>query len=90
MFTRTLREARAQLSFMKRLWMALQTPRCQRIWFGTRSFSLSVSYEDDFGVNAGLKTSVAKAGLELGGKFEDHQATVWRLAGEFAPRESSA
>ena len=61
-----------------------------RIQFGLRDFSLSVSYDDDFGVNAGLKTSVAKAGLELGGKFEDHRSTVWRLAGEFAIRKSSA
>ena len=54
-----------------------------RIDFGLKDFSLSVCYEDDYGVNAGLKVAVQKAGLELGGKFEDHQSTVWRIAGEF-------
>jgi hypothetical protein len=54
-----------------------------RIGFGLSDFSLSVAYEDDFGINAGLKVAVLKAGLELGGKFEDHQSTVWRLEGSF-------
>lgn len=54
-----------------------------RIEYGLNDFSLSVSYEDDYGINAGLKVAVQKTGLELGGKFEDHQSTVWRIAGEF-------
>jgi len=58
-----------------------------RIGFGLKGFSLSVCYEDDFGVNAGLKVAVEKAGLELGGKFEDHQSTVWRIAGQFRSDE---
>lgn len=51
--------------------------------FGLQNFSLNVNYEDDFGVNAGLKVSVQKSGLELGGKFEDHESTVWRIVGQF-------
>lgn len=54
-----------------------------RLNYGLTNFSLSVSYEDDFGVNAGLKMTAQKAGLDLGGKFEDHQSTVWHLDGEF-------
>jgi hypothetical protein len=46
-------------------------------------FSLSVTYEDDFGINAGLSAAVVGAGLGLGGRFEDHQSTVWRLEGRF-------
>jgi hypothetical protein len=57
-----------------------------RINYGLQNFSLSISYEDDFGVNAGLKASVLKSGLDIGGKFEDHQSTVWRLEGEFLPK----
>ena len=53
--------------------------------FGLNDFSLSVAYEDDFGINAGLKLAVANAGLDLGGRFEDHQSTVWRLEGTFEP-----
>ncbi|NER36683.1 MAG: hypothetical protein F6J93_22315 [Oscillatoria sp. SIO1A7] len=54
-----------------------------RLKFGLKNFSLNVSYEDDFGVHAGLKASAIKAGLDIGGKFEDHQSTVWRIEGTF-------
>lgn len=54
-----------------------------RIQFGLSQFSLTVSYEDDFGVNAGLKLRVQKAGLDLGGTFEDHLATTWKIHGKF-------
>jgi len=57
-----------------------------RLKYGLLDFSISVSYLDDFGINAGLKATVAKAGLELGGSFEGHEATVWRLEGKFAPK----
>lgn len=59
-----------------------------RLNFGLQNFSLNVAYEDDFGVNAGLKVSALKAGLELGGQFENHEATTWRVAGEFAPQSN--
>jgi len=55
-----------------------------RMSFGLLQFSLTVNYEDDFGVNAGLKASAHRAGLELGGNFEDHEATTWTLHGKFA------
>ncbi|KQQ97178.1 hypothetical protein ASF77_04255 [Massilia sp. Leaf139] len=55
-----------------------------RIEFGLTEFSLTVNYEDDFGVNAGLKLNAGKAGLDLGGTFEDHQATTWQIHGKFA------
>ncbi len=61
-------------------WQSVAKGRTQ---FGLRSFSLSLSYTDDFGVHAGLKTQVLKAGLDLGGSFEDHVSTVWRIEGEF-------
>ena len=54
-----------------------------RLNFGLQDFSMSVTYDDDYGVHAGLKASTQKAGLELGGKFEDHQETAWRIAGQF-------
>ena len=56
-----------------------------RLKYGLSDFSLTVNYEDDFGINAGLKTMMQKTGLELGGKFEDHVATVWKMSGEFRP-----
>lgn len=54
-----------------------------RIEFGLSQFSLTVNYEDDFGVNAGLKLRVQKAGLDIGGAFEDHLATTWKIHGKF-------
>jgi hypothetical protein len=54
-----------------------------RINYGLENFVLNVRYDDDYGVNAGLKISVEKSGLDLGGKFESHQSTVWQLEGTF-------
>ena len=54
-----------------------------RLEFGLQEFALNVTYEDDYGVNAGIKASVHKAGFDLGGKFEDHEATTWRISGQF-------
>jgi hypothetical protein len=54
-----------------------------RLNHGLMDFSLTVSYEDDFGINLGLTASAQRAGMELGGKFEDHQNTVWQLVGKF-------
>jgi uncharacterized membrane protein len=54
-----------------------------RIEHGLEEFSLAVNYEDDFGINAGLKVTATKAGLELGGSFEDHWATTWKIRGKF-------
>lgn len=56
-----------------------------RLKYGLSQFSLTVNYEDDFGVNAGLKMRVQKVGLNLGGTFEDHTATTWKIHGHFAP-----
>ncbi|MBF56201.1 hypothetical protein KF947_15105 [Halomonas sp. FeN2] len=62
-------------------WQAVSKGRMQ---FGLSKFSLIVNYEDDFGVNAGLKVRVQKAGLDLGGTFEDHTATTWKIYGDFS------
>lgn len=56
-----------------------------RLNFGMDDFSLMISYVDDFGINAGLKLAATKSGLDLGGKFEEHVATSWKIEGVFAP-----
>lgn len=58
-----------------------------RLKYGLNDFSMSVAYQDDFGINAGLKLALAKTGLDVGGKFEDHQSTIWKLEGKFRRRE---
>lgn len=55
-----------------------------RLRFGLKEFSLTVNYEDDHGINGSLNAAATKAGLELGGKFENHVATSWQLVGTFA------
>jgi len=45
--------------------------------------SRNVRYEADFGVNAGLKMELSSAGLDVGGKFEDHTSTIWKITGTF-------
>ena len=54
-----------------------------RLKFGLKRFSLNVVYEDDYGIHAGLRTIALKAGFDLGGNFEDHEATTWRISGRF-------
>jgi hypothetical protein len=55
-----------------------------RVASGLRSFVLDVRSFDDYGVNASLKALVAKSGLEAGGAFVEHRATLWRIEGTFA------
>ena len=55
-----------------------------RLEHGLTQFQLSVRYEDDYGIDAGLKVKAGKAGLDLGGSFEEHESTVWRIEGNFA------
>lgn len=47
-----------------------------RLKHGMKEFSLAVAYQEDFGINSQLKLTATNAGLELGGKFENHQATT--------------
>ena len=54
-----------------------------RLRSGLQEFSLILSYNDDFGVNAGLKASSLASGLKLGGRFTSHTKTTWKLSGEF-------
>ncbi|KDB10487.1 hypothetical protein LIG30_4911 [Burkholderia sp. lig30] len=54
-----------------------------RIKFGLAEFSLTVNYEDDFGINAGFKINAGESGLDLGGSFEDHRTTTWKIHGKF-------
>lgn len=55
-----------------------------RMKYGMKSFSLSIRYEDDLGINVNLKTAATKAKLDIGGDFQGHQSTVWNIVGEFS------
>jgi hypothetical protein len=55
-----------------------------RLESGLDSFVLDVRSTDDYGVHASLKALVSRAGLEAGGSFVEHRATIWRLQGTFS------
>lgn len=55
-----------------------------RLKYGMRDFSLSVKYQDDFGINAGLEVKAVKAGLKIGGTFENQTGTTWNIKGKFS------
>jgi hypothetical protein len=61
-------------------WQAIAEGRLRH---GLRNFTISVNYSDDFGINLGVTAGLAKSGLDLGGKFEGHESTVWKLSGKF-------
>ena len=53
-----------------------------------RQFDLTVSSSDDYGVDSTFQAKVKRTKLlSLGGEFEAHKATTWRLQGNFAPRK---
>ena len=62
------------------LWQALAIARVEN---GLRNFNLSLTYSDDYGLNADFKATLKGTGLDLGGKFTEHQSTVWKITGMF-------
>lgn len=54
-----------------------------RLEFGLKNFNLTLNYNDDYGINAGIKFKIDRAGLDAGGSFEKYTATTWRIYGNF-------
>lgn len=54
-----------------------------RLNHGLTNFTVLVCYEDDFGVDAKLKSNVNELEVSLGGSFEEHTSTVWKMVGSF-------
>jgi len=67
------------------LWQAVATARVDN---GLKNFNLSLTYSDDYGLNGDFKAAIKGTGLELGGKFEEHQSTVWKITGTFGSASS--
>jgi hypothetical protein len=63
------------------LWKEVADARMES---GLSEFTIDVSSSDDYGVNASMKALIQKTGLDAGGKFVDHQETIWRLTGTFS------
>ncbi|MGD6969226.1 hypothetical protein ACQCVP_22650 [Rossellomorea vietnamensis] len=54
-----------------------------RINHGMKDFSLTVNYEDDYGVNSKLEATISSAKFQTGGDFIAHKDTVWKIEGTF-------
>lgn len=61
-------------------WQIVANGRTQS---GLKDFSLSLRYDNDFGINADLEAKAGKAGFNLGGNFENHESTIWKIQGSF-------
>lgn len=62
------------------LWRSLADARLRA---NVETFSLEVTYDDDFGVSGSLKGQVQAAGFNIGGSFQEHLATSWRIDASF-------
>jgi hypothetical protein len=63
------------------LWQEVASARLES---GLRSFALDLSYTQDLGVDANLKAKITSVGLDVGGTYQEHRRTVWKLSGTFA------
>jgi hypothetical protein len=54
-----------------------------RLHANLRTFTLDVTYQQDFGIDMNLPAKVQQAGFKLGGEFKQHQSTHWRITGKF-------
>jgi hypothetical protein len=66
-------------------WRSIATGRMS---YGLDSFRLGITYRDDYGIDSKLTASIEGAGLGIGGKFEEHQSTVWQIEGTFQDRRN--
>ena len=48
-----------------------------------KTFALELHYNDNFGITASLSGKAEGVGFDIGGSFEEHTATTWKISGEF-------
>ena len=67
------------------MWQAVAQGRLKH---RMRTCQMVVNYEDNYGVNASLGAQIEKlkGKLRLGGKWKDHQSTIWRVRAHFGGR----
>ena len=54
-----------------------------RIKYGLKSSVLSLRYKEDFGIKANIPFIIKKLKFDLGGKFENHESTIWNIQVKF-------
>ncbi len=63
-------------------WQALAR---RRIEFGSSTFRIELSYDEDFGVDGALVAALEGVGVRVGGSFRAFERTRWEFEGSFAP-----
>ena len=54
-----------------------------RLSGGLKRIDILLRYEDDFGINAAIATSLEQLGFKIGGEFQKHEKTSWKFHGSF-------
>jgi hypothetical protein len=55
-----------------------------RLTHGLKEIDVELQYNDDYGINKELTIKLIKLGLSLGGSFEGHEHTTWKLKATFS------
>jgi hypothetical protein len=71
----------------ERFWQGVTRMRLNN---GLETYSLEVSYEEDYGVNAKVSAKIQKIGFDIGGSYSNIESTKWVMQGEFAPLHTLA
>lgn len=66
-----------------------QVVRGRTVW-GAQDFALSISYEEDYGVDGNFEAKLAKFKLGVGGSFRHFQQTQWSMTGTFGDSPASS
>ena len=66
----------------ERSWQTLATARIRH---NTEAFSLTVRYENDYGISSAMVAKLEAAGLGTGGRFHEQSDTVWEVEATFPP-----
>jgi hypothetical protein len=55
-----------------------------RLTAGLKAIDVELRYDDDFGVNSEVATTLLETGFKVGGDFQKHEQTSWKFHSSFA------
>jgi hypothetical protein len=58
-----------------------------RLNTGLLTINVDLHYQQDYQITGDLAAGLEELGFSLGGKFVDYEEVVWKVQGEFAPKE---
>ncbi len=60
-----------------------------RLSAGMTSFDLEINSNTDFGISGEVAAGLQQCGIRLGGDYQQHERTSWKVSGSFEPMSSS-